>query len=72
MRSLGQFFGFIAAGVRSDATRKEVTRTVEEERREGSVVLRKTVIEEVEYRGQAPPQETGKQSQENRQSGATE
>ncbi len=58
MRNLGEFFGHIAKGLRTDPSKppappqKVVTRqTVEEETREtpqGPVVLRRTVIEEVE------------------------
>lgn len=57
MRSLGEFFGHIAQGVRTDPTKaveptRTVTRqTVEEEQRDtpqGKVTLRRTVIEEVE------------------------
>jgi hypothetical protein len=59
MRNLGEFFGHIAKGLRTDpskpAAQKVVTReTVEEETRDtpqGPVVLRRTVIEEV----QLPP-----------------
>ncbi len=58
MRSLGEFFGHIAKGVRTDpaaAKTREVRRTIEEERREDGLVLRRTVIEEVELRpGQLP------------------
>ncbi|MDZ4755253.1 MAG: hypothetical protein SGJ11_12275 [Phycisphaerae bacterium] len=58
MKSLGEFFGHIAKGVRTDPTKREVRRTVEEERRADGVVLRRTVIEEVELRSvptQSPP-----------------
>lgn len=54
MRSLGEFFGHIAQGVRTDPrqSNRTVTRqTVEEEHRDtpqGRVTLRRTVIEEVE------------------------
>lgn len=54
MRNLGEFFGHIARGLRTDPAKpqKLVTRqTVEEEAREtpqGQVVLRRTIIEEVE------------------------
>jgi len=54
MRSLGEFFGHIARGVKSEvkpATKQEVKRTVEEETRDtpqGKVTLRRTTIEEIE------------------------
>lgn len=51
MRSLGEFFGHIVRGVKTDATSnpnvKEVSRQVEEEENDG-VVLRRTTIEEIE------------------------
>ena len=56
MRSLGEFFGHIARGVRSDvkgAKPQQVRRTVEEETRdtpEGKITLRRTTIEEVEIK----------------------
>lgn len=63
MQSLGEFFGHIAHGIRTDPTQQdqqrsqhEVKRTVEETRREDGVILRRTVIEEVELRpGTEPP-----------------
>lgn len=54
MRNLGRFIGHVVAGVRSDpasargAAPREVHRTVSEESRPDGVVLRRTVIEEVE------------------------
>lgn len=57
MRSLGEFFGHVMKGVRTDPAKEndakgrrtqEVRRTTEEERREG-VILRRTTIEEVEF-----------------------
>jgi hypothetical protein len=57
MRSLGEFFGHIVRGVRTPVEntpgRREVRREVEEETRDtpsGKVTLRRTTIEEVEYR----------------------
>ena len=56
MRSLGEFFGHVRAGMRAPVPREEGERTVvrkeTEERREGNVVLRRTVVEEVEIRGE--------------------
>lgn len=58
MRSLGEFCGHIARGIRKDVGEKrEVSRTVEEERVEtsrGAVTLRRTVIEEVEIPPERP------------------
>lgn len=53
MRSLGEFFGHIAKGVRTDVEKeRQVTRReVEEEHRDtpsGRVTIRRTTIEEVE------------------------
>jgi hypothetical protein len=55
MRSLGEFFGHIAHGVKSnprtsDARDKKTIRTTVEEKQEGNVILRRTTIEEVEVR----------------------
>jgi hypothetical protein len=62
MRSLGEFFGHIAKGIKTDVAppAKTVTKqTVEEESRqtpEGTVTLRRTIIEEVEVaKKPAPP-----------------
>ena len=64
MRSLGEFFGHVVKGIRTDPAagreRNEVRRTVEEEKRPDGVVLRRTVIEEVELPpGAQPPRPTG-------------
>jgi hypothetical protein len=54
MRCLGEFFGNIAQGIRtnpeSDAQRTEVNRTVEERTTDEGVILRRTTIDEVEVR----------------------
>jgi len=50
MRCLGEFFGNIAEGIRTDPAkgeRQEVSRTVEE-RVDGDVTLRRTTIDEIE------------------------
>ncbi|MAD78326.1 MAG: hypothetical protein CMJ51_03025 [Planctomycetaceae bacterium] len=53
MRSLGEFVGHVVKGIRTDPAAKaettEVRRTIETEERE-RVILRRTVIEEVEVR----------------------
>lgn len=54
-RSLGEFFGHILHGVKSDpaADRKVIRQKVEEETTptaEGQITLRRTTIEEVEIR----------------------
>lgn len=49
MRNLGEFFGHILHGVRTDPSKKVVRREVEEEKR-GEVTLRRTTIEEVEFK----------------------
>lgn len=58
MRSLGEFFGHIAKGITTDPTKPtahEVKRSVEETRRDDGVILRRTVIEEVQLPADAPP-----------------
>ncbi|MAT80904.1 MAG: hypothetical protein CMJ29_04560 [Phycisphaerae bacterium] len=52
MRCLGEFTGYIAKGIRTKVDQpntEEVSRVVEETHENG-VTLRRTVIEEVEYR----------------------
>ncbi|MBL9148822.1 MAG: hypothetical protein JNM94_09035 [Phycisphaerae bacterium] len=71
MRSLGEFFGHIAQGIKTDPTKKEVRRTVEEETRPDGVILRRTTIEEVELkRGARKTKESGFRSQESGDSDA--
>ena len=56
MRCLGEFTGYIAKGLRTKVdqpTTEEVSRVVEETHENG-VTLRRTVIEEVEYRDADP------------------
>jgi hypothetical protein len=56
MRSLGEFFGHIVHGIKTDVTKPDTNRTVtrqtiEEETKQtaqGPVILRRTIIEEVE------------------------
>lgn len=53
MRNLGEFFGHIARGVKTDPA-KDGRRKVEvnrktEQRREGNMILRRTTIDEIEY-----------------------
>ena len=54
MRCLGEFFGNIAQGIRTnpeaDVERKEVNRTVEQRTTDEGVILRRTTIDEVEVR----------------------
>jgi hypothetical protein len=57
MRSLGEFFGHVRAGVRTPVQPGEestsiIVRKEQEERREGNVILRRTVVEEVEIQPQ--------------------
>jgi hypothetical protein len=61
LRSLGEFFGHIAHGIKTDpAKARTVTKkTIEHESRDtpqGKVVLRRTIIEEVELPPSAPKQ----------------
>ena len=53
-RSLGEFFGHIWAGVKSDprGNRQELRRETQEQTQDtadGSVTVRRTTIEEIEY-----------------------
>ena len=62
MRSLGEFFGHIIKGVRTDpgqATNTVIRHETEEEDR-GDMILRRTTVEEIEFKkGDArPPSET--------------
>lgn len=50
MRNLGEFFGHILHGVRTDPSKKVVRHEVEEEQR-GDITLRRTTIEEIELKG---------------------
>lgn len=59
MRNLGEFFGHIARGVKTDPAatqsgsagmQKQVARKTVEEEKQGNVVLRRTTIEEIEVR----------------------
>jgi hypothetical protein len=50
MRSLGEFFGHIFHGIRTDPAKKSIRREVEEQQRDDGVILRRTTIEEVEIR----------------------
>jgi hypothetical protein len=72
MRSLGEFFGHIAQGIKTDPAKKEVRRTVEEETRPDGVILRRTTIEEVELKRGVKPttEESGSRSQESGDSDA--
>ena len=49
MRCLGEFVGQIVRAVKSDVTKREVNRTVEE-KKEGNVTLRRTTIDEIEIK----------------------
>jgi len=53
MRSLGEFVGHIARGVRTDPRKKVIRRDVEEEQR-GDITLRRTTIEEIEFKRDDP------------------
>jgi hypothetical protein len=49
MRSLGEFVGHIWRGVKSDPSKKTLRKTVEEVDK-GGVTLRRTTIEEIEFK----------------------
>lgn len=71
MRNLGEFFGHIAHGVKTDPSkppvqRQEVRREVEERQETGpegqQITVRRTTVEEIEIRPpQAPNKEPGGQ-----------
>ena len=59
MRNIGEFFGHIIKGVKTDpskesSTRQEISRKVEEED-QGDMILRRTTIEEVEFKKPQSP-----------------
>lgn len=63
MRNLGEFFGHIVKGVKSDprnnpAKRKQVVRKNVEEEQRGDVILRRTTIEEIELHQPDTPRHT--------------
>lgn len=62
MRSLGEFVGHIAHGLRTDPAgeRRVVRHETEEEDRDG-VILRRTTIEEIELKQPASSSTTSKQ-----------
>ena len=49
MRNLGEFVGHIWRGVTHNPDKKTIRKTIEEEDRDG-VTLRRTTIEEIEFR----------------------
>ena len=57
MRSLGEFFGHIVKGIRTNTTPDrectEVRRETEEEHRD-DMILRRTTIEEIEFKRSEP------------------
>ena len=55
MRSLGEFVGHIARGVRTDPARPAERRREQRVEDRGNVVLRRTVIDEVEIRPESMP-----------------
>ena len=60
MRSLGEFFGHIIRGVKTDPSepKRTVVRKQVEEEDQGDIVLRRTTIEEIEIKTgmqEAPP-----------------
>ncbi len=51
MRSLGEFFGHIVKGIRTDpARRRAVVRRETEEQDRGAFTLRRTTIDEIEFK----------------------
>ena len=66
MRNIGRFVGHIVSGVQSSPTksaRQEVSRSIEQETRPDGVILRRTVIEEVEV--PAPSAESSNEQNSN-------
>ena len=60
MRSIGEFFGHILRGAKTDPSKKVIKKTVEEEER-NNVILRRTTIEEIELPRKS---RSGKQQQD--------
>lgn len=62
MRCVGEFFGHVGRAIKTKPTqegeRRELKRTVEE-RQEGEVTLRRTTIEEVEFKAKPEDQASG-------------
>ena len=50
MRSLGEFVGHLGKAVRTDPARTQTVRKTSEVEQRGPVTLRRTTIEEIEFR----------------------
>ncbi len=56
MRNLGEFFGHIFKGIKTDpSTERHVVRKETVEEQQGNVTLRRTTIEEIELNAPSPP-----------------
>jgi hypothetical protein len=62
MRNLGEFFGHVWKGVKTDPS-KQVIRTDVEEDDRGDMVLRRTIIDEVEFRPKKPNHDRSNQNE---------
>ncbi len=57
MRSLGEFFGHVVKGIKTDPSeQKTVVKKVVEVEDRGDVILRRTTIEEIQIKGDQPQQ----------------
>lgn len=50
MRSLGEFVGHVVKGLRTTPAKKTLRTDVQEQRGDDGVILRRTTIEEIEYK----------------------
>ncbi len=50
MRSLGEFFGHIVKSVRTDVSGKKIVRKTVEKEQQGQMTVRRTTIEEIEWK----------------------
>ena len=53
MRNIGEFFGHIVKAVKTDPSKKEQVRHEVEEEETDEVILRRTTIEEIEFKDKA-------------------
>ncbi len=56
MRSLGEFFGHVYKAIRTDPAKKRVIlKKTEEEEKRGDITLRRTTIDEIEFKEPPDP-----------------
>ena len=52
MRNIGEFFGHIVKAVKTDPSKKQEVSRTKEEQETNDVILRRTTIEEIEFKDQ--------------------